>query len=114
MSHSDDFGLRLKERLRAKNWNQSDLARACKMGRDSISTYVNGAVRPTPKNLAKIANALGCTPADLLPEYTVPVSDEPVMEMTQLPDGKMRVKIIQAVDLSTAIEIFNLLKREKR
>jgi putative transcriptional regulator len=111
MNESNDFGARLKERLRVKNWNQSDLARACKLGRDSISTYINGTVKPTPKNLARIANALGCTPADLLPDYTTPVNEEAVMEMTQLPDGKMRLKIIQAVELDQALQIFSILKK---
>jgi transcriptional regulator with XRE-family HTH domain len=81
------------------------------MGRDSISTYVHGAVQPTPKNLAKLANALGCSPSDLLPDYTLPVNDDAVMEMTQLPNGKMRLKIIQAVELDTALQIFNILKK---
>lgn len=114
MLQTDDFGVRLKERMRAKNWNQSDLARACKLGRDSISTYINGTVKPTPKNLARIANALGCSPADLMPEYPAHSSEEAVLEMAQMADGKVRLKILQSVELSTAIEIFNILKREKR
>ena len=34
------FGRKLKELLSAKSWNQSDLAKATGMGRDSISTYI--------------------------------------------------------------------------
>jgi transcriptional regulator with XRE-family HTH domain len=105
---NNEMGDRIKVRLRAKNWNQSDLARACKLGRDSISTYISGSVHPSPKNLAKIANALACNPTDLVPDYLLP-NDGAVMEMTKLNGGKMRLKIVQSVDLEKALQVFHIL-----
>jgi len=106
-----DFGARLKHQLKLKNWNQSDLARATGLGRDSISTYIAGTVRPTPKNLVKIAQALGVQPADLAPDSPRLEPDAPILEMTQLPDGMVRLKIVKAVTLDQAVEIFTILKR---
>ena len=110
-ANTHDFGARIKERLKIKNWNQSDLARATGLGRDSISTYIHGTVHPTPKNLAKIAQALDCAPADLSPDIPRQEIRDGILEMTQLPDGKVRLRVIQAVTLDQAIEIFNILKR---
>jgi transcriptional regulator with XRE-family HTH domain len=110
-SNTHDFGARIAQRLKIKNWNQSDLARATGLGRDSISTYIHGTVRPTPKNLAKLAEALECTPADLSPDIPQHENPNAVLEMTQLPDGKVRLRVIQAVTLDQAVEIFNILKR---
>lgn len=110
-SETPEFGARLKTYLRSKNWNQSDLARATGLGRDSISTYISGSVRPTPKNLVKIATALGCTPADLMPEALYVDTDRTVLEMHQLPDGLVQLRIVKAVTLDQAVEIFSILKR---
>jgi transcriptional regulator with XRE-family HTH domain len=107
----DHFGAKILERLKFKNWNQSDLARATGLGRDSISTYIHGTVRPTPKNLSKIAEALECNPADLSPDTFQHEIRDAVLEMSQLPDGKVRLRVIQAVTLDQAVEIFNILKR---
>lgn len=106
-----EFGARLKHYLKLKSWNQSDLARATGLGRDSISTYIAGTVRPTPKNLAKISQALGVQPADLMPDTPRLDSDAPILDMTQLPDGMVRLRIVKAVTLDQAIEIFSILKR---
>jgi transcriptional regulator with XRE-family HTH domain len=106
-----DFGARLKHYLKLKHWNQSDLARATGLGRDSISTYIGGTVRPTPKNLVKISQALGVQPADLMPDTPRLEPDAPILEMIQLPDGMVRLKISKAVTLDQAVEIFTILKR---
>src|SRR3546814_4094336 len=37
-----EFGRRLYQLMLAKNWSQADLARRAELGRDSISTYING------------------------------------------------------------------------
>jgi transcriptional regulator with XRE-family HTH domain len=107
----ENFGAQIIERLKSKHWNQSDLARATGLGRDSISTYIHGTVRPTPKNLSKIAEALDCSPADLLPDIHQHDKSNAVLEMSQLPDGKVRLRVIQSVTLDQAVEIFNILKR---
>ena len=60
-----EFGRRLQAMILERNWNQADLARAAGLGRDSISTYIRGTVFPDPKNLKKIADALGTTTQSL-------------------------------------------------
>lgn len=114
-NQAPDFGTRLFSRMRAKSWNQSDLARATGLGRDSISTYVRGMVFPDAKNIKRLADALGCTPSDLVPD--IPKTDEPmpdnaVFEIRQTGDGKVFVKINQSVTLDQAAAIFAVL-REK-
>jgi transcriptional regulator with XRE-family HTH domain len=106
-----DFGARLKHYLKLKHWNQSDLARATGLGRDSISTYIAGTVRPTPKNLVKLSQALGVQPADLLPDSPRLEPNSPILEMVQLPDGMVMLRIVKAVTLDQAVEIFTILKR---
>ena len=65
----EDFGRRLYEHMRAKGWNQSQLARYAGMGRDNVSQYVRGRSYPSPDNLAKLATALQIDPKELLPNY---------------------------------------------
>jgi transcriptional regulator with XRE-family HTH domain len=62
----------------AKGWSQSDLARAIwgqipssrgypvARNRDRISVYEKGLNSPSPRNLKRLADALGVAPADLL------------------------------------------------
>lgn len=112
---TSDFSTRLFSRMRAKSWNQSDLARAAGLGRDSISTYVRGMVFPDAKNIKRLADALGCTPSDLVPDIPKldePVSDNAVFEIRQTGDGKVFVKINQFVTIDQAAAIFAAL-REK-
>jgi transcriptional regulator with XRE-family HTH domain len=107
-----DFGARIKDLLRERNWNQSDLARATGLGRDSISTYINGTTRPTPKNLGKIAQALGVEARDLLPSHAKAEVNETILEMSQLPDGMVRLRVLKSVTLDQAVEIFSILKKK--
>lgn len=62
--------------LETKNWNQSDLARAANMGRDSVSNYIRGRHFPEPGSLKKLADALRVTPNELCPEGALPVAYE--------------------------------------
>lgn len=64
------FSRRLRHRLMKKNMSQSDLARAIKAGRDSISTYARGRSLPGPRKMEAIAEALDTTVKQLLPELT--------------------------------------------
>ena len=105
-----EFGQNIQARLNAKNWNQSDLARATKLGRDSISTYIRGMVMPDPKNIAKLADALDCSVGDLLPERA---SDDgrAVLEIKQLADGNVHVRINRPVSIEQAAAIFDILRQ---
>ena len=106
-----DLGKRISEKMHAKNWNQSDLARASGLGRDSISTYIRGMVMPTPNNLKQLADALDCAPEDLLPADER--EQETLFEIRQTGDGRVFVKINKAVSIKQAAEIFQILRDEK-
>lgn len=60
------------EKLRRKRveagLNQVDLALETGIGQSHISRLESGASSTTPRSLARLARALGCTIADLLPD----------------------------------------------
>lgn len=105
-----EFGQNIQSRLNAKNWNQSDLARATKLGRDSISTYIRGMVMPDPKNIAKLADALDCSVGDLLPDRAND-DGKAVLEIKQLVDGQVHVRINRPVSIEQAAAIFDILRQ---
>lgn len=107
-----DFGRRLLALIRDKNWNQAELARAAGLGRDSISTYIKGTVYPDPKNLKKIADALGTTPQALMPDG-VSSTDLPILEIRQSstePD-KVHIRVNRLVTVDQASKIFSILNQ---
>ena len=109
-----EFGKRLYAIMLEKKMNQSDLARAAKMGRDSISTYIRGRSVPTPMNLEKLAAALSVTPDELYPNYAANAAaiEEPVLQIKQVNDGSsdMWLTINMKVDAAKAIEVMQILK----
>ena len=52
------IGQRIVEVRTKKNWNQSDLARACEKDRQALEKLENGKVNPTLYTLFEIAKAL--------------------------------------------------------
>jgi putative transcriptional regulator len=48
----------IRKRMLENGWNQTDLARAAKISRQTVSTLLNRIQAPTPDTLQKIANAL--------------------------------------------------------
>lgn len=111
-----EFGRRLYQRLIDKEWNQSDLGRAAGLGRDSISGYINGKKFPTPLALQKMADALGCAPADLLPNSMMNAMDDehPAVELKQAAGhpGKAWLRVNRALSFGTAAKIINLIDDE--
>jgi len=67
IDENQEFAARLNAARETKGWSQSELSRRAGVKRDSISQYCLGHQRPNDGNLAKLANALGCEPADLSP-----------------------------------------------
>lgn len=59
------WGRKIEKLMLAKGMRQSDLARACGLVRNPISTWINGRSYPSPLNLQKLARALGVTVADI-------------------------------------------------
>ena len=113
----EEFGRRLAAMMMDKGWNQSDLARAAGLGRDSISTYVRGQTFPEPKNLRKLADALGTTTHELLPNAALNAieSETPALEIRQAHGHADRVfiRINQLVTLEQAARIFEILRTQK-
>ena len=99
-----------------RNWNQSDLARAADLGRDSISTYVNGKTFPTPVALKKLADALGMQPGDLLPNSIMNAMDDehPAVELRQAAGhpGKAWLRVNRAMSFSAAARIVEIINED--
>lgn len=114
LTNKQEFGRRLQALILERNWNQAELARAAGLGRDSISTYIKGLVFPDPKNLKKVADALGMTPQQLMPTGMVASIDAeiPALEIRQSstdPD-RVHIRVNRLVSLEQASQIFAILK----
>lgn len=108
-----EFGRRLQGLMMAKDWTQSDLARASGMGRDSISKYINAISFPTPLALKKLAESLGVTKEELLPNALMQALDDehPAVELKQAaghPD-KAWLRVNRAVPFDVAARIVALI-----
>lgn len=117
-----DFGRRLQQLLDERMWSQSDLARKVeevtgrRMGRDAVSTYINGRSFPTPTSLNQLCQALSLTREQLFPKAPInaPRNEHPAFEMrTASGDpGRAWVRVNQSMSFETATEIARLLNIE--
>lgn len=117
-----EFGRRLQAALNDRGWNQADLARRAeevtgkKMGRDAISTYINGRSFPTPASLAQLCKALDMTREELMPNALINASQDehPAFEMRAAAGqpGRAWVRINRLMSFETAVEIARLLNVE--
>jgi transcriptional regulator with XRE-family HTH domain len=113
------FARKLQQLIWDKNWSQSDLMRALQaelgskesIGRDSISNYIRGVALPTGSRLQAIAKVFNVDPKDLIPAAGRRVAGDrsAPMEVKQLDDGNTWLRINQAVDYKTAMQILGLL-----
>lgn len=108
-----EFAKRLYSLMMAKNWNQSDLARQANLGRDSVSQYIRANNTPSPRNLKKLADALGVEPVELYPNYEAAAVEEemPALSFRQMPGDEehMWVRINKKVPKAVAAKIMLLL-----
>lgn len=118
-----EFGRRLQMHLNDRGWSQADLGREVervtgkKIGRDAISTYINGRSFPAPASLNKICKALNISREDILPSEFMTGSHDaslPAFEMRTTPDqsGCAWVKVNRMMSFETATEIARLLSVE--
>lgn len=111
-----EFGRRLYNLMLKKGWHQSELARRADLPRDSISVYVRGRSLPTPQSLKALADALGVSPDELLPNHVESAidADNPAFEMKVSPNAPdvawMRVN--RLVTVKTALKIMELLESD--
>lgn len=112
-----ELARRLQQGIMARDWNQADLARAAGVPRELVSSYMRGHSFPTPRSLRRIANALGTTPEQLLPETQAIMADDevPAFQVTQMAGHphKVWMRINQSVPLGTAMQIGALLSAAK-
>ncbi len=118
-----EFARRLQAAMVAKGWRQSELARRAegylpggkKFGRDSISLYIRGKTLPGPVLLEALCKALDKTPEDLLPTRGMPHAGDanPPLDVKDLSDGNVWLRINQAVPWGKALEIMRILKGDE-
>ena len=101
---------RLRVLILERGWNQSELARRAGMRPSNVSNYLRGSNVPNPKQLAKLAEALGTTPADILNV----TGDDPAarpLAITQVEtrEGHLRLQVDQIVPAEVATQVLGLL-----
>ncbi len=119
-----EFGRRLQKILFDRAWSQSDLARESEafdpkgkgLGRDLISTYINGRSFPTPKSLDILCKTLGCSRDELLPNASLFASNDehPALELRMADGrpGKAWVRVNRLMSFDTASKIVALINEE--
>jgi transcriptional regulator with XRE-family HTH domain len=111
-----EFADRLYQLMRDKGWHQSDLARAAKLPRNSVSTYIRGVSLPSPKSLQSLAEALDVTEEELLPNHVEGAirEDVPSLDLrVSTADPEMAwLQVNRLVFVSTAVKIIELLNTD--
>ena len=109
-----EFGKRLQSLMLKKGWNQSELARKCDLGRDSISQYVRGRSIPTPGNLNKLAGILGVDATTLFPNYDAQTNaiEAATVEIKSIDSDaeNMWLRVNMKVPAEKALEVLKILK----
>ena len=106
-------GERLRVLILERGWNQSELARKSGMRPSNVSNYLRGSNVPNPRQLAKLAEALGTTPADIL-NFGGEASPAPGSRAVSLTpvdqrEGHMRLQVDQVVPAELATQVIGLL-----
>lgn len=86
------FRDRLVARMTERKITGAELARKAKLSKDAISTYTTMRSLPTPKTLARLAEVLGCKPADLLPVKPV---TETLLEIREHDKAGFKVLVVK-------------------
>lgn len=118
-----EFARRLQAAMAEKGWNQSDLAREATkfmsegktIQRDTVSVYINTKALPSRERLEAMAKALGVDSSELMPSKLRPVPNRvaPPVEVKDMGDGNVWLRINQAVPWPLALKILNMVKGEE-
>ncbi|MGQ3049870.1 MAG: helix-turn-helix domain-containing protein [Niveispirillum sp.] len=105
-----EIAQRLQGLMEKKGWNQSELARAAGIGRDSVSVYCLGKSIPGAKHLAAMARALNCDPSDICPAVSE-ASAPTAMQVTQVvgEPGKAWLRLNRSVTMDQLVRIMQIL-----
>lgn len=116
-----EFASRLQRAMTERGWNQSELARRATehledgvIGRDSVSGYIRGKSLPSPSYLLALSKALNKDPEEILPSRGQSISSAklPPLDVRDLGDNRVWMRVNQAVDWSDALKIMQILKGE--
>ncbi len=102
---------RLRVLILEKGWNQSELARRSGMRPSNVSNYLRGTNVPNPRQLAKLAEALGTTPGDILNASAEAPAGSRSLCLSHVGerDGHLRLQIDQVVPAEVATQVIELL-----
>lgn len=113
-----EFGRALFQRMVAKGWTQSDLARRSGLQRDAISTYIRGRSYPEPASMQKLAVAFGVSVEDLYPRTDdvradTDASKAPLVEFRSVEGDltKGQITVRGVVSIAKAAAIIDILKQ---
>jgi transcriptional regulator with XRE-family HTH domain len=108
-----EFIKKMRQLMAHKGMTQSDLGRASGLGRDMISHYMRGVRYPSPRNLRKLAVALGIQPGELDPDIGISEENEQqdIAEIKQLAGDPARVRlhVRHVVTMKQALAVMAIL-----
>ncbi len=104
-TEKDVFAKKVYRLMLAKGMNQSELARAAGLERNRVSAYVRGLAFPTGLKLAKLAQALGVKPGDLLPDERLSDSPPPVKVVFSADHQRVRITVDTWLPTAVGTEI---------
>ena len=104
-----------------KHMTQEQVAKACGTVGAVIRTYESGRANPKPATVAKIAKALGATPAELYGvENDTRISDETLAALAQIetngnvdPNTADKIRLLNAFDKLSSTGRTEAIKRTK-
>jgi len=105
-----EFGDLLKRLIRDHNTNQSALAEAINVGRDSISTYCSGKTLPGPRIRKKLADFFGVDVKELVPNKEPERKKSFSLDRLSDDDGRVHLFVNMIVSENTALWIQLLLR----
>lgn len=128
-SEIDGFARRLYQELTRRSWSQTELAKRVWNdpredsrgytvwgGRDLISAYVKGKVKPSPATLKMIADAFGMTPEELAPDLTASAVEQDAasinIRVIAGHEDKALLRVNRLVSLKTAVAVAKLLEED--
>lgn len=108
-----NIGKRIQDRLYELGWKQTELAQRSGLGRDSISLYIRGKNLPGPRNLKRVADALGVPVHELAPELQAATKsrqgDFGPQAFSQTSDGRWQIRMDRLVDQKTMLKVLMAL-----
>lgn len=119
MAKDPAFPNRLQREMLKKQMSRSDLARevfgtevnskghTVARNRSQVTRWLKGDVQPDPQRLERLAEVFGMEPSELLSTGRAPL--QPEVEMIQVGDGKVKLRIDKVVPFAVATKVLNMI-----